>query len=115
MLVHLDLSRSELLGIRWEDIDYDNQILHIRYGVADVQNSITGKMEIIIDAPKTDYRIRDIPLPEDLMRSLKDKPKTVLVGANQHRNRMGKSVPTEFVFHNAQGRVCSPRTWSRRY
>lgn len=110
-LVRLGLSRSELLGIQWDDIDCDNQILHIKHGVADVKNSITGKMEVVVGEPKTEYRVRDVPLPKDLVQAIQNKPRYVKIRSKQSQ----KTVETDFVFHNAQGQVCSPRTWSRRH
>lgn len=117
MLLRLGLSRSELLGLRWEDIDYENKILYIRHGVTDTQNSETGKMEIVVDIPKTRYRIREIPLPDDIIELLKRRPRDIIVGENKnkYKKKSGKIIQTEFVFYNEFGRICSPRTWSRRH
>lgn len=115
MLLAYGLRRGELLGIKWEDIDFNNKALHIRHAVADVEDPDTHKMKIVVDDPKTDFSIRDLPLSDSLAELLKKQPKTVLIGRNKHKRKPGVNVNTEFVFHNRHGKVCSPRTWSRRH
>ena len=115
MLLAYGLRRGELLGIKWEDIDFDNKVLHIRHAVADVEDPDTHKMHIVVDDPKTDFSIRDLPLSDSLSELLKKQPKTVIIGRNKHKRKPGVTVNTEFVFHNRFGKVCSPRTWSRRH
>ena len=61
---------GELCGLRWEDIDFDNGILHVRRTIeriADLSSVTKRKTKIIISAPKTETSVRDIPLPVFLL------------------------------------------------
>ncbi len=115
MLLRFGLRRGELLGIRWNDIDTENKVLHIRRAVADVKDAKTGKMIVVVDAPKNEYSERDIPLPDDIIDALLKRDRLLLIGESPHRKRKGIQVITDYVFYNSYGDVCSPRTWSRRH
>lgn len=98
LMLSYGISRSELLGIQWDDIDVDEKVLHISRGVADVQNATTGKMEVIVGETKNEFRKRAIPLSSHIMDII----------ATRERNGI-------YVFSNLKGNVQSPRTWSRRH
>lgn len=115
MLLTYGLRRGELLGIRWEDVDLENKVLHIRHAVTDVQDPETRKMKIVVDDPKTAFSVRDLPLTDEIAAMIINKSKVIVVGKNEHKKKPGHEVQTEFVFHNRMGKVFSPRTWSRRH
>ena len=98
LMLNYGVSRSELLGLRWSDLDSAQKILHICHGVTDVQDAETGKMRVEIGEPKNDFRRRDIPLSSKDVELLLSRP-------NQ----------SEFIICTASGGICSPRTWSRRH
>lgn len=98
LMLSYGITRSELLGIQWDDIDMEKMTLHIQHGVTDVKNSVTGKMEVVIGKPKNDFRDRLIPLHQFVVDLLKQR---------KHEST--------FVFCNGKGNVQSPRTWSRRH
>lgn len=98
LMLSYGISRSELLGIQWDDIDVDEKVLHISRGVADVQNATTGKMEVVVGETKNEFRKRSIPLSNHIMDII------------MARERNGI-----YVFSNTKGNVQSPRTWSRRH
>ncbi|MDE6019827.1 MAG: site-specific integrase [Ruminococcus sp.] len=98
LMLSYGITRSELLGVQWQDIDADNRVLHICRGVADVQNVATGKMEVIVGEPKNDFRKREIPLTTSILTKL-----------------MQREHSSDFVFCTTSGTVQSPRTWSRRH
>lgn len=98
LMLSYGITRSELLGIQWGDIDANEKVLYIRRGVADVQNAVTGKMEVIVGEPKNDFRKRAIPISNHII--------TLLSNREKHG---------EYVFSNSKGNVQSPRTWSRRH
>ena len=98
MMLEYGLSRSELLGLMWEDVDFENKLMYINRGVTDVQDANTGKMRVVIGEPKNDFRKRVIPIKEATVEFLKS-----------HLNN------SKFVICNARNTVCSPRTWSRRH
>lgn len=65
LLVMVGLRRGELLALRWEDIDFKNNILKVR------NNMVNGEKGCIIKAPKSESGIRDIYLGDDVMTVLK--------------------------------------------
>ena len=58
---------AELNGLRWSDIDFDKQVVHIR------RNRLVAKDYGIYEKePKTKTSTRDIPLPTPLIEDLKE-------------------------------------------
>lgn len=115
ILLRLGLRRGELLGLKWEDIDYEKKTISIKRAVADVPDQDTGKMKVIIDTPKTMYSVRTIPVPNDILEWLKNTPQEKIIGKDIKRKKEGRIVKTEFIISNSAGTVCAPRTWSRRH
>ena len=73
-LYYLDLAtglrRGELLGLKWEDVDFDAEVLHIRRQVARVDGEVR-------EGPlKTKNSYRTIAVAEDALDMLKEKKKT---------------------------------------
>ena len=63
--------RCELSGIRWEDIDFDKKLLHIRRTISRIKNlDYSGESDdepktvLMIGPPKSVSSIRDIPIPD---------------------------------------------------
>lgn len=98
LMLMYGLSRSELLGLRWEDVDFEEKVLFIRRGVTDVQDAVTKKMRVEIGEPKNDFRRRDVPLSTETVLLLESR-----------RNA------SAYIICNSNGDVCSPRTWNRRH
>ena len=65
----MGLRIGELCGLKWEDVDFQNKILHIHRTVQRI-NSANGnrKTKIVISAPKSATSFRDIAIPDALMR-----------------------------------------------
>ena len=98
LLLSYGITRSELLGIQWDDIDFEHATLKIERGVTDVVDANTRKSKIVIGKPKNDFRKREIPISSDVVEILKNREKNSI-----------------FVFCTEKGTVQSPRTWSRRH
>jgi integrase len=62
------VSRSELLAIKWENVDLIEKAVYIRQGAALVPNEKTNKQEIFIGDTKNEFRLRDIPLETEIFR-----------------------------------------------
>ena len=60
---------GEVCALSWNDIDFENQIFHIRSTVARVKSDDerNGTTKLIIDKPKTKSSLRDIPIPSKLI------------------------------------------------
>ena len=69
LCVTAGLRRGELLALRWENIDFENNLLKVR------SNMVRGEKDYIIKAPKSEAGIRDIALGEEVMAVLR-KEKT---------------------------------------
>jgi integrase len=54
------LRRGELIGLRWQDVDFESLILHIRRSVA----------AMVEGAPKTEASLKDVPLDAQTAESL---------------------------------------------
>jgi len=72
--LYTGLRIGELLALRWTDIDFAENVMHITKSCHDGtrQDGTFGK---IIDTPKTESSVRDIPIPKDLIPILKSYKK----------------------------------------
>lgn len=66
---------GELCALRWSDVDMINNIIHVKHSVIRVsaESSVNGnkKTKLIIDSPKSEHSIRDIPITQKLRHHLK--------------------------------------------
>ena len=108
LLVMVGLRRGELLALRWEDIDFKNNVLKVR------SNMVNGEDGCVIKAPKSEAGIRDIHLGKDVMEVLK-------IAKAQYLQDMFASGAyfqrLNFVVHQEDGSPIKPdsmtRKWSR--
>lgn len=64
LLIYTGMRRDEVLGLKWENIDFKNNLIYVVRGV-------TFKCNLPhIDTPKTDAAIRSIPMPAALRQYL---------------------------------------------
>lgn len=66
ILYYTGMRRGEMLGLRWNDIDFSEHVIHIRRDIDYVTNA-EGDV-------KSKYSIRDVPMPEPLERALRSSP-----------------------------------------
>lgn len=64
LLAFTGMRRGEVLGLRWEDIDLKNEVIHVRRNITYPLNAP------YVDTPKTKAGIRDIPLDIRLLNHL---------------------------------------------
>lgn len=100
LLLEYGISRSELLGIQWDDIDFDSCTLHICRGVATVRDQSTLQVSAVAGDTKNVFRNRLIPLTEETTKRL-------------HDASMGRKC--DFVFCTKDGTMQTPRNWDRRH
>lgn len=64
---------GELCGLRWEDVDLAQGLLHVRRTVSRVyyKDGAERKYELLVDSPKTPSAIRDIPIAGALLRDIR--------------------------------------------
>jgi integrase len=79
------LRRGELIGLRWQDVDFANLVLHIRRSV----------VAMVEGAPKTEASLKDVPLDAQTAESL---------WAWKHVSPYGNPGDWLFAFPHMKGR-----------
>jgi integrase len=92
ILIHYGLRRGEVLGLRWQDINFDKNIICIRQALAEVGHTI------VFTEPKTEMSVRDLPLLPNVKESLLN-----------HRNAEPK-YEDDLIFHSNRGKPVDPRS-----
>lgn len=110
------LTRSELLGLTWDMIDFDACSLTIEQGLVAVKDIDTKKRRIVEGAPKNDYRRRTVPLESKTVEMLREryKNRAIIVGENKAKGKSGIIVLPRLIFCNAKGEAFDPDNWSDR-
>src|SRR5262249_50976855 len=106
------LRRGELLGLRWQDIDWTAAVIHIRQTLVRVRDYEAMRTRLIFQEPKTAHARRTIPLPE-----------TCLAALRQHRARQAEEklmlgpgyIDHGLVFCQSAGRPMDPNTLDRAF
>lgn len=105
-LMETAMSRSELLGLCWSDLNVKHRLLTLRNGLVCQRSTDTGKYCLVHDGLKNKYRQRDIPLSPLLCGLLALRPRTVAVA--------GKQIHPKHIFCAPDGGAYDPRNWYRR-
>lgn len=65
----MGLRIGELCGLKWEDVDFQHKILHIRRTVQRIScKNGNRKTKMVISAPKSETSFREIAIPDILMK-----------------------------------------------
>ena len=95
----MGLRIGEICGLKWEDVDFQHKILHIRRTVQRITSANGNrKTKIVISAPKSATSFRDIAIPDFLL----------------HYFRMFRDKADYFILSGAEKPV-EPRTMQYRY
>lgn len=100
--LHTGLRIGEVCALSWNDVDFANQIIHVRHTVARIGGDKTENgagSRLIIDTPKTKASKRDIPISSLLLPLLLESK---------------QQAASEFVVSDRKG-FLSPRTYEYRY
>ncbi len=95
LCLYTGLRIGELLGLEWQDVDFERGIIKIEKTVYRDKNE-NGKWELIIDTPKTKSSKREIPLPKYLLKLMKAQRKTSI---------------SNYVIENKKGERMSTRSY----
>lgn len=100
---------GELIGLRWCDCDFDNNVISINHNLIYRQQD-NGKCEMHITTPKTKAGTRTIPMLSEVRKAL----------FTERKNQMQKGFSdceidgySNFVFLNREGYVHNPMTLNR--
>lgn len=68
------MRKGEILGLQWQDIDFDNKEIHIVHNltyVADIKDDGKKTYRTILQTPKSDNSVRIIPMSDKIFNLLK--------------------------------------------
>jgi integrase len=107
LLLETGISRSELLGLRWEDLDLEQQSIHINQGLVVYHSAEEDKLVMESNGLKNKFRQRTIPITDqELWKQLCQAPRTVSLGK--------RTLLTEQIFHSPEGKPYQPNNWENR-
>jgi integrase len=99
---------GEVVGLRWEDCDFENDMISINHSLVYRQQD-SGKCEFHITTPKTKAGIRYVPMLSEV--------KKALLKHQNHMDAGGATVELDgysgFIFISRIGYVCSPHLINR--
>lgn len=62
---------GEVCALRWCDVDFENNVIHVRHTISRVPSpNSERKTMLILDTPKTASSLRDVPMPSPLRKVL---------------------------------------------
>lgn len=106
LLITVGLRRGELLALRWEDIDFDNNLLKVR------KNMVCGENGVIIKDPKSEAGIRDIHIGDDVVKVLREARIQYMEDALAY----GKGFQNlGFIIRQADGSPIMPNSMTRKW
>ena len=107
LLLETGISRSELLGLRWEDLNLEQQSIHINQGLVVYHSVEEDKLVMESNGLKNKFRRRTIPITDqELWKRLCQAPRTVNLGK--------RTMLTEQIFHSPEGKPYQPNNWENR-
>lgn len=109
------LRRGELLGLQWEDIDFDNKMVTVKRSLARITTddpTRTKKYELILQTPKTSKSIRTVPIMPFVLKELK---KYQLLQKKHKLAFEEYYTDMDLVFCQEDGSPFEPRAFLRQY
>jgi len=70
---------GEVCALKWEDVDFNQKIITVKYTVGRIYNCESKSTEKINSSPKTSNSYREIPISKQLLHSLKVVKKSSLL------------------------------------
>jgi len=103
------LRNAELHGLRWEDIDFDERVIHVRRNR--LHSSEIGYYE---KSPKTKTSTRDVPIPDSLLKDLQAYFRWFLEADDEFEEKLGVYYVAANVYREPE---CSTSIggWLRRF
>ena len=98
---------GECLGLRWDDLDFDEEIIYVKQSIVYYPHEGTKSSLMRISKPKTEAGIRTIPMLEVVNQAFQiEKEEQELIGFNEQVI----DGMSGFVFQNRFGKVPNPQT-----
>jgi integrase len=100
------MRRGELLGLRWQDVDFERGVLHVRQCVRPLNGAPT------ITPPKSKSARREVPVPAAVMEALREHK----IAQNVHRLKIGPLWKEhDLVFPTGLGTPINPNNLPRDF
>lgn len=107
LLLETGISRSELLGLRWEDLNREEHSISVNQGLVVYHSADENKLVMESNGLKNKFRRRTIPITDDeLWKRLCQAPRTVNLGK--------RTILTDQIFHSPEGKPYQPNNWENR-
>ncbi len=104
------MRRSEVLGLRWQDVDLDEGVVHVRHKLTQVNGALISG-----NKTKTPSGRRDIPLHPRVVERLREHRQQQLTQRLAAGERwVGAGEAGELVFCTRDGKPLTPRNIYRR-
>ena len=100
---------GELIGLRWEDCDFDNDVISINHNLIYRQTE-NGNCEMSITTPKTSAGCRTIPMLPEVKKAIVTERKNQMLNGFSTTEIDGYKG---FIFVNRYGYVHNPMTINR--
>lgn len=100
---------GEIVGLRWEDLDYENRVISINHSVTYYARE-DRKSYFAVSLPKTEAGIRTIPMMDAVYEAFQQEYEV------QKENGFNNTVidgMTGFIFCNRYGNIHNPQTVNR--
>ncbi|WP_159434635.1 tyrosine-type recombinase/integrase [Hespellia stercorisuis] len=113
--VFTGMRKGEILGLLWENIDLEKQVLYVRKNLCRVKNdekNATTKYKLVLLEPKTKKSVRAIPLTNYVVEVLKQQ-KSVQCQLKEKYKEIYRD--NDIVFATADGNFRDPRTLLRDF
>ncbi len=102
----LGLRRGELLGLQWQDIDFQKNQIHV------VRNRVVVDSKSVVKDPKTESSRRTVDVPVQLIQKLKKHKMNCLA----NRLRLGEAyTATDYVIVHPDGKPIYPEYLSQMF
>lgn len=115
--VSTGMRRGEVLGLNIKDVDYKNKVIHIRRmikTVTDIDQDSNRNIVTISQSTKNRSSIRDIPLPDSLIKTF-NKAKSTKI---ENKLKLGQSYNKEyddFIFLTKTGEFIDASNFTRAW
>jgi len=102
---------GEIVGLRWDDVDYKNGVIDINHSVSYYPRGDKGyKCEFAVSLPKTEAGIRQIPMMNRVREALNDEYEWQKIHGFNETEVDGM---TGFIFQNRFGNIHNPQAINR--
>ncbi|MBR3802691.1 MAG: site-specific integrase, partial [Clostridia bacterium] len=105
--IYFGMRRSEVLGLRWDAIDFRNKMLIVKHTVVMYNNKVVAK-----DSTKTDASNRTYPLSDDMIEFFK----WLKAREEEERAACGKDyIENDYIFKWPNGKTYDPDYISKHF